>query len=250
LKEDYLGRHFGSYQGYSSEAGLRNAIASLVEERVMPGPANMPNLIICGKFTVYKQDGLPFINFIGDTNSYWLLYSSARSNPFYYLVEMVLTRLSYKFRISIKRLDDLKLDAAHPLLFAKPETSNQSEGWEIKIWDIPEKRLEIAPPEIEWEPTFINDFQSVCILLIVENGLIDLSEDVWDRIKKQYHLEQGQAIRSLLNTGILYYDGSSVRLIEEDVTVTIGILPDGRQYVTDGRTDRLELWLRENFQKT
>ncbi|RXJ00620.1 hypothetical protein DS745_11175 [Anaerobacillus alkaliphilus] len=126
------------YSGFKSEANLRKSIMDHLSQNIMVknhSVASMPNLILCGEFSLIKMNGIPFNGKI-DSDNYWHFYGSYNEAPLLLLLEILWTRLAYKYKISPKIFgEDSTLQLIRPLIKAKG-VEKPSKGWlmqEIKF---------------------------------------------------------------------------------------------------------------------
>ncbi|QWJ06923.1 DUF6602 domain-containing protein [Bacillus mycoides] len=93
------------YYGYKTEFSLREAYYKFISDN-MEGdtakgysPVTFPDLIVCGSNSLIKLDAMPYVGFIDD-NDFWNFYASSNQNPLLLLLEVIWTRLSYKYKIN------------------------------------------------------------------------------------------------------------------------------------------------------
>ncbi|MBU1637665.1 hypothetical protein KKC97_08385, partial [bacterium] len=80
------------YDGFSSEYAFREAFYRFLEKNKGNqgfGPTSMPELIISGKYSLVKLNGMPIALELED--DYWHLYGSSCENPLNFLLEFIFT---------------------------------------------------------------------------------------------------------------------------------------------------------------
>lgn len=94
------------YNGFKQEKSFRNKIVRYYNSRIGVrdfGPINWPDIMVCGKHSLIKQDAKPFYDPIKDVSEcWWDFYSSTQSNPFLLLFEL----LRYRISRSVVTFDD------------------------------------------------------------------------------------------------------------------------------------------------
>jgi hypothetical protein len=243
-----------SYYGYKSEFGLREAFVNNIESKIMKpgdepskgyGPISFPDLIISGNNTIIKNIGMPFgIPFVKD-DFYWMLFCSWHNNPSYFLLELIWTRLSYKFGISSQIFgDDFQSDPIHPLLWAKDRKINENKwGWEYKYHAISRKGLNIKFDSEPWRPVEINMSEWVILMQIINNGYRELNKQLEDFLKSKNYSTQ-QLIDHLTNTRVLYVEDNKLYLLIEEPIIQSG--KDDKIYVGENANGEMYSWMMKN----
>src|SRR5688572_22152472 len=89
------------YDGYTSELTLRDGFIKYLEKVAATGPtkgygpANFPNLIVCGRNSLLKLNGMPY-SAPSESGDQWAMYASGSHGPFRLLLEILWTRLCSK----------------------------------------------------------------------------------------------------------------------------------------------------------
>ncbi len=121
------------YDGFSSEFGLREGLMKFLEKEGTGagyGVPSFPQLIICGKYSLVKSNGRPYLSPMRD--GYWDFMLSTRVNPVLLMLEFIWTKLSLEFDIIMPWGDDLELEALNEFLRAKPYIKEDQGGWMFK----------------------------------------------------------------------------------------------------------------------
>ncbi|WP_298311079.1 DUF6602 domain-containing protein [uncultured Aquimarina sp.] len=138
------------YESYKTEFGLREGFVNLQEELVKDGPKSgynpisFPDLMICGENSIIKNVGMPFAYpFQNDNEFYWEILQTSNNRPMYLLLELIWTRLSYKFELGSQIFgDDFELDSFHPFISCKErKISEEKWGWEYNYHSLTKKRI-------------------------------------------------------------------------------------------------------------
>jgi hypothetical protein len=248
------------YNGFKSEFSLRESFIKYLEENVplnpnQPektvrgfGPLNFPNLIICDKYTLIKANGMPF-GYPIDEENWWPFFNSSYDNPVYLLLEVIWTRLHYKFGITSEIFgDDLKVDEMHGFLMGRYKELNHLKGWEYFYLPTTKEELERPLNHKEWEPTFVDQVQLVFLNRLCKNETIDTNGDtslIEFLSKHGYTLDS--FLKSLRDTGLVDTKDGILRLITENCVC--GITADGRCFAGDNKTGRVTRWTIKNMEQ-
>ena len=109
------------YFGYKSEYNLRNSFWKMLEEKATNGQTkgfgigSFPSMIISENNSLLKCNGMPNAVPFHNENFYWSIYLSTNKKPLQNLLDLIWTRLSFKFEISSTYLfdDDLISESFH-----------------------------------------------------------------------------------------------------------------------------------------
>ncbi len=134
------------YNGFKQEKSFRNKIVRYYNSRIGLrdfGPINWPDIMVCGKHSLIKQDAKPFYDPIKDVSEcWWDFYSSTQSNPFLLLFEL----LRYRISRSIVTFDDSlypESDIQRSLFFKARSKSGPTSTvmtWELQYVDLKSKK--------------------------------------------------------------------------------------------------------------
>jgi hypothetical protein len=242
------------YFGFKTEYSLREAFANYLSDKTKPntgrgfGVGSLPNLIICGKNSIIKNNGMPYSMRFSDEEFYWPIYVTSRENPIHHLLEIVWTRLSYKFRISSSIFgNDFDLDPVHRYINCKVgKDDNGTPGWTYSYSPFSEKVLAQATNEkIPWSPQFLTKKQFIIIIQIGRNEFINYIDDLdFIRSIEEDGIEVREFIKSLVATGLVYDRNNEIRLLTDECQTVI--LPDGRYCAGENKNAELAHWL-ENY---
>lgn len=123
-----------AYDGLKTEDSLRLSINKLVDKSIGKSgfqPCNFPDMVICGKNSLLKCNGMPFGNpiMIDDT---WPFYASNNSNPVSALIDMIWYRLMKRFNLGYGVFNDrLVEEGMHILLGARFVKTDTMQGWQM-----------------------------------------------------------------------------------------------------------------------
>jgi hypothetical protein len=240
------------YFGFKTEYGLREGFAKFLGNQAKDGPKrgfganSLPSLIICGKSSIIKNNGMPFALPFTKEEFYWPIYVTAADNPLYYLLEIIWTRLSYKFKISSTIFgDDFDFEPVHKYLNCKIERVEEMYGWMYNYSHFSAKTLNATQREpIPWSPQFLTEKQFVTIVRLCKEEVIVLehNEDFKSYVEES-GLEFNAFIKSLIDTGLVYERNNEIRLLTDECGTLI--LPDGRLCAGENKNGELSSWLQK-----
>lgn len=234
------------YYGYKDEFSLREGFVKKIEEIVKKGPVkgyspgSFPNLIICGNNTIVKNNGMPIGVPFNNTNYYWPILLSSHEKPMNYLLELIWTRLSYKFEINSKIFgEDTHQDQMNPFISCKErKMNNENWGWEYNYHEINRKKLSEPFIKEEWKPTELNKSQFAILNQISHSGAIDIYNDkqLSDFLNNE-HQELTTFIDGLIATRLVYVDEGKMNLLVDDLLIVFS--PDGKVYGGENKNKRM-----------
>lgn len=238
------------YNGFTSEYSLRESFYEMMTVNLTTdldnpilgyGPLNIPNLIICGRYSLIKTEGMPFISAL-DENRWWNMLVSSSKNPIYFLLEKIWNRLTYRYNISDEIFgDDLAVDNLYPFLRCRLNHIENFIGWDYEYMPIEREDLTFVE-DTNWEPVEIHREQFGVIHTLLKIGEIDLENDPHITAyvtKSGKYLSLNEFIDELCKTKITYKKGSRLRLL----TDVCGIVSkEGKVYVGENKSGRLTRW--------
>lgn len=239
------------YDGFTSEFGLRKAYIQFVQENVLRSgysPARFPNLIICGKYSLIKIDGMPYSAPLrGDM---WTFYASTSSNPILLLLELLYTRLTYAQRISPDVFgEDLTVESFHPLLeaicVALPDSGR---GWVIRSVDLGESELDGDTLAVPWQPALLNEVQVAVVSRLCLEGSIPLCDAELAEFLRSHNYTVEALISELQAQRLVTVDRGALTMLTDrcDIVVT----PDGSFYAAENNSGRLTRWVMRRMEKS
>lgn len=234
------------YYGYKNEFDLREGFFKKIEELVKDGPIkgyspiSFPNLIICGNNTIVKNNGMPIGVPFNNTDYYWPILLSSHGKPMYYLLELIWTRLSYKFEIDSKIFgDDFHYDQMNPFISCKErKIGNDNWAWEYSYHVINRKKLYEPFVKEEWKPVELNKSQFTVLNRISRSGAIDLYKDkqLNDFLENENE-ELSTFIDKLITTRLVYIDEGKMNLLVDELLIVFS--PDGKIYGGENKNKRM-----------
>jgi hypothetical protein len=249
------------YFGYKNEYELRNGfinkVENLLNEQVNEGnylsgfsPATFPNLIICNNISIVKNNGMPFGIPFSDNKFFWEVLTSSTGDPIKNLLEIIWTKLSYKFGISSKIFgDDFSIEQTHPFLACtNKKIKGHLHGWDIYYHELSKNQLEIPLTSTPWKPVEINPNLQVILLILGSQGSIDIEndEEFLDYIQS-HDLIKEEIIDKLVSSRLVYIENNQMRLLTDNLNVVN--TPDGKIFAGDDKNGELQQFLLNYLEK-
>lgn len=247
------------YNGFKSEFTFRkkfieylgkNLTTDLKDIKRGFSPLNFPNLIICDKYSMIKNNAMPFgAKLLSDLR--WPFYGTTSFNPVKYFLEIIWTRLHYKYKNIPTSIfgDDLTIEPIHLFLNGKIGKLEEKYGWIYDYTIFTEKELSSETDLEEWQPEQLDDTQHVIITELCRDGEIDLIKN--NKLEK-FVLSKGynsldEFISNLLSTNLVYIEKNKLKLLTDKCRCAI--LPDGRIVAAEDRSGRFSKWLQFEVEK-
>lgn len=238
------------YHGFKSELNFREAFYNHIASNVSTdveniigyyGPHNFPNLIINGDFTMLKNNGMPFGTPLLDDNS-WAFYNTTAENPIKYLLEILWTRLSYKYELDSDIFgEDLVVDQVNLFLDAKHGELEGHMGWHYNAFSPSEDFFKNKTVSIEWSPVELDAVQNVIITELCKVGFVNIDHDLTTYVTRDIYTSQHDFIDRLVSTGLVHISNNQLKLLTDQCQCIIH--PNGKFYAADNKSNRLTNWL-------
>lgn len=218
------------YYGYANEYTLRKGFIEILEKMAKKGnvsgyhPQSFPSLYICGNSTIIKNNGMPMGIPLTNDEFYFPILVTSTGKPMFHLLELIWTRLSYKFGISSTIFgDDFDVELAHSFLFCKEEKINDLKfNWSYSFHHLSKKELEKPLASIPWKPIELNKTTFTIVNILLKKGEIDIINDsaFLDFLNKNNIILES-FIEELLDKKLIYIKGNKMKLfLDEPLIVT------------------------------
>lgn len=237
------------YFGYKSEYTLREGFIKIFKERIKSGNyknfgvGNLPNLIICGENSIIKNNGMPFGIPLQKQEHYWPILVSANASPLRNLLEVIWSRIAFKFRISNEIFDDeIELDAAHAFVDCKFEIDK---GWEYFYYQLTKEDLTLLKPSKKyWSPVEIDEVEfKVILLLNMFNGKMSVEDKDLLMIMSDYGVSADKVIEGLFQKRIVITNNKVVKFGMKQCTP---VMFGDKYYAGDMANPLMKKWIK-NF---
>jgi hypothetical protein len=246
------------YNGFKSEYNFRDSFYDYLSKNISTdldnkiegfGPHNFPDLIICGQYSMLKNNAMPFIQPISN-DGWWSFYASSSYNPSYFFLELVWTRLSYRYEQLPTEIfgEDLDMQPANKYLDCRLKTLNGQLGWEYNNILIADEDLKANTEVVQWEPVELDLTQHTIIAELCKHYEIDLNtdKDLGNFIIKNGYSSLSEFINDLKKTGLVYVEKDKLRLLTEQCQC---LIQNGKFYAADNKTGRLTNWSLKELRK-
>ena len=233
------------YYGFKSEASLRKAFFSHLENNIGVGgysPAHLPNLVICGQFSLLKTNGMPY----GETltsKGMWPVYSSSIHNPSLMLLNLLWSRMTYVYTDLSHDIfgEDLRAESFNPLIECTAISTSLGDGW---VYSLSESTGSINLHST-WEPAILNEVCWLAVNWLCQNRRIELDDKEFLGFLASRGYDRAQFVAEMLSSRLVYLDTESTMMLLTDECRTL-ILPDGRLIAGDDKAGLLTKWVLRN----
>jgi hypothetical protein len=231
------------YGGYKSEASLREGLFSFLEKHAGKqgfGGSSLPALIVCGQFSLVKINGFPFTYPMKEDR--FMVYASSHQNPLYFLLELIWTRLSYRFPMPDWFLSDLTLGQVAPVLSGRAIQKNGRDGWEYWMHEPKLLPADQEPPTPIWEPIAVSAFGFYLFTQLCAKESLPRAPEYTGATT-----QEKDEFQKMLDARIIGYDNDKIVLLTDRADCVFA--PDGNTYIGENDTGRLSAWLEKMFLK-
>lgn len=232
---DYLRREASSplrivigYYGFTTEYGLREGFVKKMSELTNSGPVlgfgpdSFPSLIICGNNTIIKNTGMPMAVPLTDKEFYFEILTSSSGRAMYHLLELIWTRLSFKFRISSTIFgENFQTETVHPFLSCREQRIDDEKiGWEFNYSYLSKKALSKPLLSLEWRPTEIDRNEFIILNALLKKGVINIKDDMhFLKFLNDSNLDMFDVTRNLLESKLVYIDEDRLGLLVDELLI-------------------------------
>ncbi|MGP8215345.1 MAG: DUF6602 domain-containing protein [Bacteroidia bacterium] len=245
------------YNGFKSELKFRESLVSYLSDKSTTdvakrvggfGPHNFPSLIICGQYSMFKQNGMPF-GIPMQENDWWSFYTSSSYNPTYFLLEVIWSRLCYKFGLSDSIFgEDLNMEPANWFLDGRIKELNGYYGWEYNYQALKDKTLQANTDVVEWSPVELDDTQHCIMQELCNKGEIDLSDkDLESYVLSGSYTSLSDFVGKLKGTGLIHEEKGKIKLLTDGCQC---VIVKGKFYAAENKSGRLTNWMLKEREKS
>jgi len=236
------------YQGYRTEAGLRDSFLDFLSDNKMVhgfSPLHFPSLIISGQKSLVKSNGMPYVGPF--KNGKWHFFSSSSGKSILHLLELVWSRLSYRFDLDPGIFgEDLEVEGFNKFLSCNLVNVNGQRGWNFDYDEVSKKYFVETTPPVDWAPVSLSIEQHHVIAYLCKYGFLRLTRIRWwlSKIEKEVNLDE--FIAGLLGTGLVYVDSYKELRLTTDKCQCV-VLPGEGFFAADNKTGRLTRWVERKM---
>lgn len=248
------------YNGFASEYNFRTSFYEYLSKNKTTdfenkiggfGPHNFPNLIICGQYTMFKNNAMPFIAPIQEDN-WWPFYATSSYSPTFYFLEMIWTRLSYKYEQIPTEIfgEDLSMEPATRYLDCRLQKLGEHLGWEYNNILVSNKKLKENTEVTEWQPVELDEIQHCIVSHLCNKEEIDLEADKQLEpfvVKEGKYNSLTDFIEKLKLTGLVFVENNKLRLLTDQCQCAI--MPNGKYVAGENKSGRFTNWMMKEINK-
>jgi len=242
------------FNGFKSERTFRESFFSYLQgnltestDNIKPyfGPHNFPDLVICRQFTLLKQNGMPCAAPLLDGK--WQFYTSSSRDHTRYLLELLWTKLSYRFGISSDIFgDDLEVDRVNYFLDCSYGELNGLRGWHYNAFSPGQEYFDNPLVTTQWEPVELDREQFSIIYALLKKGEIDLLNDknFEKYVTGNNYASVEEFLVKLVETRLVFIHDDKLRLLAERCEC---VPVNGVFYAADNKSGRLTAWAQKKM---
>lgn len=235
------------YEGFASEHGMREGFAGHMERQLREGtkslgPLTLPNQIICRDHSILKLDGMPFIGRIDDDE--WQCLATSKKQPAKLLLELLWTRLSYRFGLGAEMFgDDLGVEQLNAFMTARLcVEADRVAGWIFRYQALSKAALEEEPLEDgEWAPAFLTEAQSAIVHELCVREHVDITDPALATFLHEKGTNVDELIADLRMKDLAYARDGQLRLLTKQCRCAI--LPGGQFIAGENHSGRFDRWV-------
>lgn len=240
-----LGMH-----GFKSERAFRLSMANYLEQNIGNhgfGPANFPQLIVSGRYSLVKANGRPFMTPLID--GWWPFYFSTPENPLRLLLEFIWTRLDEVYGLGGEAWgEDLETEVARTLLSCRAARIDGRGGWQVQVHNADDEALDAASVTERWSPNFIGEEEFVLLTRLCQGREVRCDDPEMIAWLKSRGVEFCEVRNRLLETRLVASSEKNLKLIAKKCQ--LAILPTGEYVAAENSTGRLDRWILRQIENS
>jgi hypothetical protein len=193
-----------------------------------------------------KLNGIPYCTI--KNSDYYNILASYSNNPLLLLLEVIWTRLSYKFKIDSSIFgEDMEVEKLNPFLGGLPINREGMKGWEYYFINLEDEKLEEGTDANQWEPVYLNETQFIVIQELCIKGQIKIDKDFIKFIKDR-ESNFMKFINCINETGLVFLDknDNTLKLLTDNLQTAV--TPEG--FVAgENKSGHFTRWLNKKYKK-
>lgn len=247
------------YNGFTSEFNFRESFSNYIEantttdlNHIIPGfgPHNFPSLIFCGKYSMIKQNGMPFGSSV-KAEDWWPVYATCSNNSTKIFLEAVWTRLSYKFGLPTGMFgEDLTMQPVNRFLDCRVHEFQGSYGWNYNYFELSRNFLKQPAAAVSWEPVELDIVQHLIVGELCMNQEIDLAPERGVELfvtRGGLYKSLNDFLEKLKSTGLVFVENNKLKLLTDNCQCAV--LPNGKLVAGENKSGRFTRWFNRETAK-
>jgi len=226
------------YSGYRSEFSFRRAFTHFLHKNVFRrgfGAGSLPQLLICGKYSLLKLNGHPYS--VPMQGERWPIITSSSENPVIFLLELIWNRLSQHLPMPEWFADDLSMERATLFLSCRALRRHGRAGWEYWEHAASKKSLETQVPPREWQPFVVTLSQFIIMNELCRRESLPIDDPLLVGLSQQ----DKEGLKELFQKRLVAQDGKKLVLLTQHCECVI--MPTGDYVVGDNSGGRMVAWV-------
>lgn len=245
------------YNGLKSEFSVRERYYEFLAQNITTegnriegfGPCSFPSLVICEDTSLVKLMGCPFCAPLNreQLDGWWDFVGSSHFNPMYFLLEVIWSKLSYKYGLPSEIFGpDLETPIINPFLSCHAHVQDGTViGWDYYYNYRTKEQLANANGMSEWSPIELNFLQYKVMNALCIEGRLKSAEidEPLEEYEKYGYASKDELLQSLCKTGLVALDGEDLILIIRGCQV----VEVGDHFMAaDNNSGRFDNWLAKH----
>lgn len=236
------------HHGWKKEETLRTHVYRLLEDRKSNphgmGAGSFPQLIIGGAYSIVKANGLPYAPAL--YRGMWPFLLSSSHNPVRILLELLFTKLDFRFDSNLAEDDSLERECMSVCLSTKAVQKDGKSGWEYQFHPMKEKDLRKRGSSYKWAPVEITDAQHAVFVKLCTEGHIALDEASFEDFAREQAGGFEGFIESLVKTQLIAIHGK--KLVLTTIKCQVVVTPEG-VFAAENHDGQLTAWMHTQLER-
>ena len=159
------------------------------------------------------------------------------------ILEIIWSKISLYFGVSMPWDDDLDMESLQPLLVALPKETTTATGWFYKTIEYKERNLK-RDNDNSWQPSSLGKPEMASIhIMVMRGGYLPLDQGMTEFLGEEYNVTLNDVVENLLMTRVFMKDGEYIRPINNFTHV---IANDDETGFVSSEKKRFDIWCTQN----
>ncbi len=242
------------FEGFKSEAGLRDALVDLLDARVKAagaggaplGPLALPSLVLCRSASLIKLNGMPYGGPFWPDDGTWGFIGSRGIKPLHVLLELLWTRLTYYYGASSSIFgEDLDLEAVNLLLKGRPVRAATGVAWALDVVNATDDELADGTSDKPWQPATLTKAAFVVVNRLCRDEVVDVTDPEFLRFLESEHTSAATLVSELRDARLAAPNGNTLELLTDECGCVID--PELGFVAGENKSGRLQRWVMKRM---
>lgn len=240
------------FDGFASEAGLRNALVKLLDATDSGGiplvPLALPSLVLCRDASLIKLNGMPYGAPFWPKKGSWGFMGSRGVKPLHVLLELIWTRLTYYFGVAPSVFgDDLDLEAVNLLLKGRPVAAGDHIAWALDAVNATDAELAAAAKDKPWQPAILSKAGFIVVSRLCSDEIVNLGDpEFWHFLASEGTTIE-RLVTELRDARLAAVTDGKLELLTDECACVID--PELGYVAAENKSGRLQRWVAKRMAK-